>query len=279
MTWRLRPDSPNTLRLIRVLADATKPMTREELAEALGLSAQGLRRHLSDARHSGGAVLIGASSAARWVSPVSAAAAQANYDAISSTRKYPPQETGDTARPVALGPADPGRVDRVGCRRGAWAEQRVRAGRRGHWGPGMSTDWNTRMLAVASVVAGWSKDPSTQVGAVIADGSHRIVSQGYNGLARGVTDDPDVLADRDEKLRRTIHAEMNAVLFADRRSLMGCTIYVTHPPCARCAAVLIQVGIARVVHSDRVLGPHWAADLTSARSMFAEAGVHIDCIQ
>ena len=135
--------------------------------------------------------------------------------------------------------------------------------------------WNTRMLALAELVAGWSKDPSTQVGAVIADGSHRIVSQGYNGLPRGVSDDPAVLADRDEKLRRTIHAEINAVLFAGR-SVAGCTIYVTHPPCARCAAVLIQSGIARVVHADRALRPDWAADLASARAMFAEAGVHVD---
>ena len=135
--------------------------------------------------------------------------------------------------------------------------------------------WNTRMLALAELVAGWSKDPSTQVGAVIADGSNRIVSQGYNGLPRGVSDDPAVLADRDEKLRRTIHAEINAVLFAGR-SVAGCTIYVTHPPCARCAAVLIQSGIARVVHADRALRPDWAADLASARAMFVEAGVRVD---
>ena len=138
----------------------------------------------------------------------------------------------------------------------------------------MSTVWDTRMLAVASEVAGWSKDPSTKVGAVIADGSHRIVGQGFNGLPRGVRDDPAVLADRDEKLRRTIHAEVNAVLLAGR-SVAGCTIYVTHPPCARCAAVLIQVGIARVVATDRALGSHWAAELASSERMLREAGVEI----
>lgn len=130
------------------------------------------------------------------------------------------------------------------------------------------------MLQLAALTATWSKDPSTKVGAVITDGANRVVSQGYNGLPRGVSDDPAILADRDEKLRRTIHAEMNAVLFAGR-PLTGCTIYVTHPPCARCAAVLIQSGIARVVHADRALGPHWAADLASARSMFAEAGITV----
>ena len=138
----------------------------------------------------------------------------------------------------------------------------------------MSEKWDTRMLQLAALTATWSKDPSTKVGAVITDSAHRVVSQGYNGLPRGVSDDPAVLANRDEKLRRTIHAEMNAVLFAGR-PLTGCTIYVTHPPCARCAAVLIQAGIRRVVTADRELGSHWAADLASARSMFAEAGITV----
>ena len=142
----------------------------------------------------------------------------------------------------------------------------------------MSAKWDGRLLGVASVVARWSKDPSTQVGAVIADWAHRIVSQGYNGLPRGVRDDREVLADRDEKLRRTIHAEMNALLFAGR-PVTGCTIYVTHPPCARCAAVLIQAGIARVVSGPAVLGPHWQADLASAQQLFAEAGVTHDRFQ
>ena len=134
--------------------------------------------------------------------------------------------------------------------------------------------WDTRMLQLAALTATWSKDPRTKVGAVIADSAHRIVSQGYNGLPRGVSDDPAVLANRDEKLRRTIHAEMNAVLFAGR-PLTGCTIYVTHPPCARCAAVLIQAGIRRVVTTDRALGAHWAAELASSERMLREAGVQV----
>lgn len=134
--------------------------------------------------------------------------------------------------------------------------------------------WDIRMLQIAAAVAAWSKDPSTKVGAVIADGAHRIVSQGFNGLPRGVSDDPAILADRDEKLRRTIHAEVNAVLRAGPAA-EGCTIYVTHPPCARCAAVLIQVGIRRVVTLDGTLGPHWAAELASSERMLREAGVQI----
>ena len=45
------------------------------------------------------------------------------------------------------------------------------------------------------------------------------------------------------------HAEENAVSQAARigARLKGCTAYVTHAPCARCARALIQAGIERVV--------------------------------
>ena len=134
--------------------------------------------------------------------------------------------------------------------------------------------WDARMLTLADLVATWSKDPSTGVGAAIVDGKNRVVSLGFNGFPRAVCDSDEALFDREEKLRRTIHAEENALLFAGR-SVEGCTIYVTHPPCARCAAKLIQAGITRVVArapTDQFAG-RWADDMDSANTMFAEAGV------
>jgi dCMP deaminase len=44
-----------------------------------------------------------------------------------------------------------------------------------------------------------------------------------------------------------VHAEVNALAFA-AQSVEGCTMYVTHAPCANCAAIIIQHGII-----DRVL--------------------------
>jgi dCMP deaminase len=134
--------------------------------------------------------------------------------------------------------------------------------------------WDSRMLALAKLVATWSKDPSTGVGAVIVDSKHRIVSVGFNGFPRGVSDSDKTLLDREEKLRRTIHAEENALLFASR-PVEGCIIYVTHPPCARCAAKLIQAGIVRVVASTpaNTFTDRWGEDLCSAADMFKEAGV------
>ena len=140
--------------------------------------------------------------------------------------------------------------------------------------------WDRRMLGLVNLVATWSKDPSTGVGAVIVDAKNRVVSLGYNGFPRAVCDSDEALFDRDEKLRRTIHAEENALLFAGR-PVEGCTLYVTHPPCARCAAKLIQSGIARVVSNQPLpeFRDRWVDEMRSASAMFLEAGVGFEYIE
>ena len=47
--------------------------------------------------------------------------------------------------------------------------------------------WDKRWLEIASVVSTWSKDPSTQIGA-IAVKDKRLISTGYNGFPRGIED-------------------------------------------------------------------------------------------
>jgi dCMP deaminase len=135
--------------------------------------------------------------------------------------------------------------------------------------------WDARFLGLAAHISAWSKDPSSQVGAVITDGN-RIVSLGYNGFAAGVEDTQERLDDRACKLNLTIHAEENAMIFA-KRDLTGCTVYVTHPPCPRCASKLIQEEVARVVYiapSEDFLS-RWAADLELSNEMYHEAGVEV----
>lgn len=137
----------------------------------------------------------------------------------------------------------------------------------------MSVKWDTRFLGLAAHTSSWSKDPSSQVGAVITDGN-RIVSLGYNGFAAGVEDTPQRLQDRHCKLNLTIHAEENAMIFA-KRDLKGCTVYVTHPPCPRCASKLIQEEFARIVSiepSEDFLS-RWADDLKLSTTMYGEAGI------
>lgn len=140
--------------------------------------------------------------------------------------------------------------------------------------------WDERLLHPAILVSYWSKDPSTKVGALIADNSNRIVSVGYNGLPRNVKDGENMT--RAEKLRRTIHAEANAILFA-QRDITGFTIYVTHHPCGQCAALIIQSGLKRVVYPklDDISGfsERWKEEVESAATMFAEAGVEVSALE
>lgn len=130
--------------------------------------------------------------------------------------------------------------------------------------------WDLRFLDLAAHIAGWSKDPSTKVGAVIADAAHRIISLGFNGYASGVE---DTILSREQKLARTIHAEANALHFA-AQDVHGCSIYVTHAPCSHCAAHIIQRGITRVVFDEPSVDflSRWEDSYNEARAMFSEAG-------
>ena len=137
--------------------------------------------------------------------------------------------------------------------------------------------WDLRFLEMAKHVASWSKDPSTKVGAVIFDGQNRVVSLGYNGFPKGVDDNPERYSDRQLKYKMVVHAEANAILFA-QRSLAGCSI-ATWPfmSCSACAAMLIQSGIKRCIAprlSDE-LALRWSESCATSTMMFAEAGVDL----
>lgn len=129
---------------------------------------------------------------------------------------------------------------------------------------------------MAAHVAKLSKDPSTKVGAVIFDDKRRLVSAGYNGFARGVHDKPSRLEHRDTKYRLTLHAEKNAIMFATA-PLDGCTIVVTHPCCAQCAALVIQAGIKHVMcpRPTKDFMSRWADEYAYALAQFQEAGVEV----
>lgn len=137
------------------------------------------------------------------------------------------------------------------------------------------TKWEARFMLLAEHISFWSKDPSTQVGAVLVRKNRTIAAMGYNGFPRGIEDHRDLLHDRVAKYSRTVHAEMNAILSAGE-SVKGCALYL-YPfmPCDRCAVHVIQSGIAKVVApvptADRE--DRWHGELSIARQLFAEAGV------
>lgn len=127
---------------------------------------------------------------------------------------------------------------------------------------------------MAMLVASWSKDPSTKVGAVIVRPNNTVASVGYNGFPRGVSDSPERLADREEKLALTIHAELNAILNAGE-SLEGYRIYITHPPCVSCAIHIKQAGIEEVIYKKPTpeLVARWGPSLERAVNVMDEAGL------
>jgi dCMP deaminase len=139
--------------------------------------------------------------------------------------------------------------------------------------------WDRRFLGLAQEVSTWSKDPSTKVGAVIVRPDNTIASLGYNGFPRGMRDDPELYKNREAKLSRVIHAEVNAILNA-RENLSGYTLYI-HPlsPCDRCAVQIIQSGIIRVVSiriSDAKRSENWDKIHKKANEYFKEAGIKLE---
>jgi dCMP deaminase len=138
----------------------------------------------------------------------------------------------------------------------------------------MISKWAHRFYQMAELVASWSKDPSTQVGAVIAK-QNRIISVGFNGYPHGISDSADI-DDREMKYLKTLHAEENAILFA-KRDLDGCDIYVTHFPCPNCAAKIIQTGISAVYCPEQTEDflSRWGDKIQVSQDMFIQAGVKI----
>lgn len=137
----------------------------------------------------------------------------------------------------------------------------------------MLNKWDHRFLGLASFIAGWSKDPSTKVGAVITRGN-KIVSVGYNGFAHGVEDTDARLNEREVKYKLVVHAEPNAIITA-KQDLTGCTMYVWPlMPCHACASLIAQAGITKVV-TVYDPNPRWADSFELSRMIFREAGVEL----
>ena len=137
--------------------------------------------------------------------------------------------------------------------------------------------WDQYFSALAQVCAKKSKDPSTQVGAVVTDQFHQIVGTGYNGFPRGVKDSDFPWA-RTGPLTGTkypyvVHAEVNAILQA--RSEAGLTLYTTMFPCSNCAKIIVQAGVRKVVY--QYLSQRQPDDYQAARKMLRVA--QITCYQ
>lgn len=110
--------------------------------------------------------------------------------------------------------------------------------------------WDEYFMAMAVLASDRGTCDRLRVGAVLARGNNFVMS-GYNGA-------PSKLPHCDEvghlmeggHCVRTVHAEANAVALAARRGAAtdGATLYVEWLPCVRCANLLINAGVVRVVY-------------------------------
>lgn len=106
-------------------------------------------------------------------------------------------------------------------------------------------------MTIASAIAKRSTCKKRAVGVVIVTPVNTITSVGYNGAPRGLphcTDD-ECLLDMQDRCIRATHAEINALLQA-QRSVEGHTLYTTLLPCVACANAIINAGIIRVVYLE-----------------------------
>lgn len=86
-----------------------------------------------------------------------------------------------------------------------------------------------------------------KVGAIIIDSNGDIISRGHNHLPYNISGDCE---DSDSvTLEHVIHAEIAAIDNADK-PLEGCTIYVSHPPCANCAKAIEEAGLKTIIVED-----------------------------
>ncbi|CFX02831.1 dCMP deaminase [Syntrophomonas zehnderi OL-4] len=118
--------------------------------------------------------------------------------------------------------------------------------------------WDDYFLKLADLVASRSTCLRRQVGAVLVR-NERIIATGYNGAPRGLSHCLEIGCLRDElqipsghryELCRGVHAEQNAIINAALYgvSTQDSVLYCTNQPCIICARMIINAGIAKLVH-------------------------------
>jgi dCMP deaminase len=111
-------------------------------------------------------------------------------------------------------------------------------------------------MQIAEVVSQRGTCGRAQVGAILAR-KGRVLATGYNGppsglphcLDRGGCSDVDRA--NSNGCPRSVHAEANCIAFAARYGIrtQSATLYCTHLPCLKCAELIINAGIRRVVYA------------------------------
>jgi len=133
----------------------------------------------------------------------------------------------------------------------------------------MRPDWDEYFIEIAKVISSRSTCLRRKYGAVIVK-DRVIVSTGYNGSPRGMTNCIDIgkctrkelniPAGERYELCEAVHAEQNAIINAPPERMQGATIYIagfeedrsfaTGKPCKLCDRMIRNAQISEVVYLD-----------------------------
>lgn len=111
-------------------------------------------------------------------------------------------------------------------------------------------------LEMAKLIASSSYAKKKKVGCVVVK-DNTIISDGFNGTPAGFSNTCEYETQFGEITRlntflEVLHAEENAITKLARlgNSSQDATMYITVPPCIRCARLIVQSGLKRVVYAE-----------------------------
>lgn len=147
--------------------------------------------------------------------------------------------------------------------------------------------WDETWMGIADVMSLRSRCDGAKIGAVIVDIHNRPVSTGYNGPPAGFVSEDGcgqwcprrMSGDRGTSYGLTcpaVHAEANALMFADRRTYEGGTIYVTASCCEDCTKLVANSGLKRVVMRVRDVDQHRKP--YAMQRFLQECGLQVDVL-
>ncbi|KAI1306201.1 cytidine deaminase-like protein [Xylaria venustula] len=147
-------------------------------------------------------------------------------------------------------------------------------------GDRLRPSWDSYFMALASLAARRCNCMKRAVGCVLVDSKRRVISTGYNGTPRNLTNcmeggcprcnSGDITSGMSLATCLCLHAEENALLEAGRERIRdGSVLYCNTCPCLTCSIKIVQVGISEVVYSQG-----YSMDGETAR-VFLSAGVKL----
>lgn len=137
--------------------------------------------------------------------------------------------------------------------------------------------WNKRFLELAKLIATWSRDPSTKVGAVLVDPTtKRIISTGFNGFPPNHDDNPALYKDRGYKYTHIIHAEVNALNNLPF-TFTGGVLYTSFHICPSCLQEAHRHGVKTVycVAFDPSERPDWTERIEQSKALADYLGMEV----